>query len=935
MKNSHSSNLLQVEAPRRVSGILLWVSAGALIVCSFIAASAYIYSILTTSVSEHRRHLNAGAYRAQLFLDQREALLRAIAATAVRGEKLSTQSDQAGDAVPRLHAITLPENEGDSEWQLAVTPRMLSGLALANARLMHISVSPASSHVLEYGADGGAVWRLLPDDHISAVVGLMSLPDQALHPVTWLHRSGGDSSTLTAWAPIDRKDVSKGLVGLELNNLQQVLQLPDVLGSSYTLLDSQGSVVLRSADAPAYLAGLQDDYFGLRNESRLPHDIALSKSIGSGGLRVVYSVPVQQLLADANGALLRTLVLEVLFIVLVVSAAYAARRILLLPAQRQYRTLLDSVELNRTLIATAPVGLALVSNADGVVLRENALARRWMDHDAQWRDRIASVDGNTVLASVDLDDRRHVQITSVPLVYRGEAVSLCVVSDVTQQKQTEASLKTARTIAESASQAKTQFLATMSHDIRTPLFGITGTLELLSATVRNANQKRFIELLHRSAAALVRTVNDSLDISRIESGQMVLEKSDFCLLALIDEVIASFIARAEGKGLRLYAVADLPSIGDVAGDPQHIRQILDNLVSNAIKFTDAGQVVLRVKAFTRADGLLQLLFQVSDTGIGVAPESINHLFEPYYRADEALARKVPGTGLGLAISNRLAVLMGGSMHAVSKPGLGTRVSFEVALAKAVGPLRHPQLQGKPVYVAGQSFEVVSNLCRWLSRWGALAVPCTGAMQQMDSDAVLLHAWPPALEAPTGHARQVFLRPASANLDADAARGLVSAPAHALLDIGWAVLRAQQGRGADPADIPVGAEVAALGKRVMVVDDSPISQLVVKAQLDMLGCDVVLADSGQRALLRVDLHDFDAILTDLNMPSMSGFDLAEALRKKGYLGLILGTSADALPDSHGKSWSSGMDAMLVKPLFLSTLREHLRAARRYENKVHVP
>ena len=930
MNTANPTNLLQVEAPRRVPGILLWLSTTALISCSLIAASAYLYSEFTVGVSEYRRHLNDGAYRAQLVLDQREALLRALAATAVHADKHGAQQLQLDRQGPALQALDLPATSDDVSWQLAVTPRMLGGLALADAQLIHTAVAPLRSHVLVVSAAGGMSWVELPQDHIPAAIDSMPLPDHEHRPVTWLHQPGGDASLLAVYAPVDRNNASSGWVGLQLANLQQALQLPELTGINYALLDSHGGVVLRSDHAPAYLDGMQEDHFGLRREQHVPHDIVLSKSIGSGGLRVVYSVPVRQLLDGARGTVLRTLAMELAFVVLVLSAALAAQRLFLAPAQRQHQALLDSVELNRTLIATAPVGLALVNNRDGSVLRQNDLARHWMQHDPGWLERLVVQAGGTCHANVDLDDKRHVQVTSVPLLYRGQQVSLCVVSDITLQKQTEASLVAARTMAERASHAKTEFLATMSHEIRTPLYGLTGTLELLAAAGGDARQRRYHDLLRRSATALVRTVNDSLDLSRIESGHMVLQPGPFCLITLVDETIASFVARAEGKGLRLYAVADIPPIGDVVGDAQHIRQILANLISNAIKFTDAGQVALRVKAFTRADGCLQVIFQVCDTGSGVPADAINHLFDPYYRAGDALSRKVPGTGLGLAISNRLALLMGGSLQAVSQPGLGMRVSLELALAKAeddsAGAHRYPRLQHKPVYVAGLLPEVVANLCRWLSRWGALAVPCTGAMQQMDADAVLLHAWPPAAELPVWSGREVVLRPATTSLHVDGDDAVVSAPAHAMLEIGMAVQRAQLDQVASPV---VKVADAPLALRVMVVDDSPINQLIVKAQLDVLGCEVVLADGGQRALQWVDLDGFDAILTDLNMPSMSGYDLTEALRDRGYRGLILGTSADALPDTQGKWWSAGMDAMLVRPLSLSTLREHLRAAQRPE------
>ncbi|MCL7715562.1 ATP-binding protein [Stenotrophomonas mori] len=932
MHTAHPSKKLQAETPPRMPGILLWLAAAALIACSLMAASAYVYTVLTVGVSEYRRHLNDGAYKAQLYLDQREALLRAIAATSVRGDGLETHPAHAGHDDPQLQPLSLPEPQGTPPWQLAVTRRMLSGLALADVRLIHTTVAPLRSHVLEFDADGAPHWRELPAARIPPAIASMPLPDHERRPITWLRQPGSEAPLLAVYAPMDRRNAGNGWIGLELEALRHRLCLPDMPDVGYILLDSQGSVVLRSAQAPAHLAGLQDDYFGLRNTGRLPHDIALSKGIGSGGLRVVYSVPVRRLLADVRGTLLRTALLELGFIVLVLVAAQAARRLFLVPAQRQHQALLESVELNRTLIATAPVGLAVVDNDDGMVLRENALARRWMDHDDQWRARLARRESAPAHADIDLDDGHHVQVTAVPLAYRGLDVSLCVVSDVTARKQTEASLVAARRMAERASQAKTRFLATMSHEIRTPLYGITGTLELLEAIGGDERQKHYLDLLHRAAAALVRTVDDSLDLSRIESGHMELETSEFCLLSLVDETIAAFAARAESKGLLLYAVADLAPGGSVIGDPRHIRQILGNLVGNAIKFTDAGQVVVRVKAVEHADGRPRFRFHVSDTGPGIEPESLAHLFEPYYRAGSTLSRNVPGTGLGLAISNRLARLMDGTLQVVSQPGIGTRVSLELPLQRGQGnaALRglYPPLLRRPVYVAGLLPEVVDNLCRWLSHWGALAVPCSGPRQRLEPGSVLLHAWPPARELPAWNGRQVVARPASSGREPEVAGTALSAPAHALLGIGWAVHRAQQERSAAAGDA-----AASLGPplrlQVMVVDDSPINQSIVKAQLALLGCTATLADSGADALRHSGLQEFDAVLTDLNMPSMSGYALARTLRAQGYRGLILGTSADALQDTCGRWRAAGMDAMLVKPLFLSTLRGYLQALQRSE------
>lgn len=912
--------------PSRTADALLRLFATTLIACSLLSALTFLYAVLSNSLAEHRRHLNDGAYKAQLFLDQRESLLRAIAATSVPDEEITVR--EPGGSGPHLSPIPLPGVDANgSSWQLAITPRMLRGIELAHARLVHTAISPLQAHVLIDPSGDSPHWEKLPASGIPAGLQFMPLPGAHHRPIMWLHQPGSNEGRLAVYAPVDRRDIQSGWISLELSDLRHALLLPLLPESAYTLLDGRGGIVLQSSNAPRNLAGLNDDFFGFRYEGWFPHDIVLSRAIGTGGLRIAYSIPTSQLLAEARGTIALTVAVEAAFAGLTLLGLHTARRRFIVPAAEQHAALLDSVELNRSLIATAPVGLAVVSHDTSTILLGNRLARSWMQHDHSWRDRMATED-QIVHSGADLDDGRHLQVTAVPLPYRGQRVSLLVATDMTAQKQTEASLITARRVAESASHAKARSLAIMSHEIRTPLYGITGTLDLLSSATTPAQHAYYIDLLHRSSAALVRTVNDSLDLSKIESGHMELESSDFCLLNLIDELISAFAARAESKGLHLYSLADIPSSGSVLGDPRRIRQILGNLVSNAIKFTETGSVVLRVRAFKHLGDRMQIIFQVNDTGAGIEAESIDRLFEPYFRAGSALTRNVPGTGLGLAISNHLAQLMGGSLQVVSRPGQGSSISLQVSLPLGSGSPdgpAPPRLKRTPVFVSGAIPEMVTNLCRWLNRWGAVAQPWHANVHDSGNESVLLQAWPTAPEHPLWRGPKVMARPAGSGVHGVLGDHVITAPAHALLGIGWAVQEAQSNRRPKPAVRRTSATPVPFGLDAMVVDDNPINQLIMKTHLEAIGCRVILADDGPQALQLASQASFDVIITDLNMPEMSGYALAQALRETGYRGQILGTSVDASSVA-GEEWkAAGMDALLIKPIFLSTLREQMSSA----------
>ncbi len=830
---------------------------------------------------------------------------------------------------PSLQRLPLPAQEGLEDWVLLLTPRLLSGLQRSGARLLYSVSGLPHDHAMKPGDNGQPLWVEEPTSQAAALADFATAPLYAHLPVTWLKHADNAQGHLAVYTPIDRTQLGSGWLGLELRDLHKILALDPVLESTYMLLDSYGNLVSQSPNKvqPRQAHIFEQDFFGLDGSGLLDQNIVLSHAIGTGGLRLIYSIPMHKLLRDSRAVLYRATTVELLFVACVLYGVLLIRRRVLLPAQRQQGALIDSVNLNIQLIANAPIGLALVLHEDGTVLRDNRQAQLWMKHDAQWLSRLARSNLDPTHSDARLDNGNTVRVTAVPLIHQGRSASLCVISDITAQKEVEASLIQARQLAENASQAKTQFLATMSHEIRTPLYGITGTLELLNLTELSTQQKHYMDTLQGSVASLSRTVNDSLDLSRIEAGHVELTVRPFCLVQLADEVIATFTARAEAKGLNIYSIVDSELQATVVGDALRIRQVLDNLVSNAIKFTEIGQVVLRVNSVARENNSAYIVFQVSDTGSGVAKEFIPHLFKPYFRPDTKHSRQVPGTGLGLTICSQLAKLMHGSLNAVSLMGLGTSIYFELSLplAPITDAGHYPQLAKRLVYVDGPLPEIVANLCKWLRRWGALALPYTGQEQSALSNSILVRTWPPSKSHAEWQGPQVLAYPADPKHAIDTQAAVYFAQPHSVLGIGHAVQTAQQGLTQHNHALASSQVKPLLGLHVLVVDDNAISQLVVEKQLETLGCQTTLVYEAAQALEKADLFEFDAVLTDLNMPALSGYELAKALKQQGYCGPILGMTADAFPDPQQKWQQAGMDCLLIKPLTLNMLHAQLQSA----------
>ncbi len=495
-----------------------------------------------------------------------------------------------------------------------------------------------------------------------------------------------------------------------------------------------------------------------------------------------------------------------------------------------------------------------------------------------------------------------------PTRYLGQDVTLCVFADVSARAEIESNLERARIAADEANEAKSTFLATMSHEIRTPLYGALGTLELLGLTELTQLQRKYVDRIEASSSILLQIISDILDTSKIEADQLQLEKAPFNPRELVQNCTSSYAAMAQQNGLLLFSCVDAQVPESVLGDAVRIRQILGNLISNAIKFTEAGHVIVRLRSVPGTASQVRLVFEVCDTGVGIEKSLHGELFTPFYLVKNS-SRTARGAGLGLSICWSLARMMSSSIEVWSEPGLGSRFWFELGLetvAQEEEQEEAPALQGARIAVRTPHPELTDNICAWLQRWGGQARAAGAAPVAAHDDELLLDVLLPADSPAPG-----WMGP-HLNLSSPDNRGI---DGHNVLSIGLGIAQVLGGAQRSAGS---GSDLPLFDLRVLVAEDNPVNQVTLRGQLESLGCEVTVADDGEEALALWDISPHDLVLTDVNMPYLNGYELAERLRAEGVACPIVGVTANAMLDEENRCLDAGMNAWLVKPIPLRTL-----------------
>ncbi|WP_368367541.1 ATP-binding protein [Paraburkholderia youngii] len=499
------------------------------------------------------------------------------------------------------------------------------------------------------------------------------------------------------------------------------------------LLDSAGNVILSTAK-PGTGAALRQRILDSRpraaertagNRSHRNGLFMATEEVTNTGWTVVYAFTWRTILRDLGPRLATYIAVMLLVLGFMWLLLLMLDHKLFKPDYERSQRVFESEALNRTMVAAAPSGFALLSFEQGEILLQSNLMRSYelnthpdeprlherllalYDHSPGAPAWQSDLEMPLRLADGRVDD---LLVSMVRTKYRGKDVLLCSFSDITTLKNTERKLDEARAAADAANQAKSAFLAMMSHEIRTPLNAILGNLELLGRSPLSPLQEERVGIVTSSSTALLGIINDILDFSKVESGQMTLESISFDLAQVIREVAAVFEPVAQAKGLEFDCVIDDALAPHYLGDPTRIRQIAMNLVSNAIKFTATGDVLLEVylKDDTAADS--PIVIGVSDTGIGMTPQQQETLFHAFTQADSSIARRYGGTGLGLALCLRLTELMHGTIWVKSELNAGSTfivtLPIPVSAATPVSAAGHTKAESKPTAIDTHAIHIL-------------------------------------------------------------------------------------------------------------------------------------------------------------------------------------------------------------------------------------
>ena len=656
-----------------------------------------------------------------------------------------------------------------------------------NIDLIHIStltgdinfiVSPSAKNRQKIKKDRFWLWR-----NLSQYSQKKTSENQG--KIIWINTSDIHDDRIYMFTPLQNMQNETEWLGISFMPTNELINESSYFEKSKFLLSPAGKIVSsKEKTSNAAQCLINSSHQSLLSDIQnniIPKYLSLNIPLGQPGWELLYCVEWHTVMQQSLSSFAGLLVLIAIVTLLNFSANYSLFRYLMKPEIARFRYLEKRNNRLNNLIESAPVGLGLIRYNNREILLANSLIREWMNCDPDWLNEISSHTEQLTSQEIHLNNGKIYQLSTLVLDEKGEIIIFCLLNDISWVKKKERFLKNAKNNAEAANLAKSMFITTMSHEIRTPLYGMLATLELMYLTPHSEQQHNHLNTLKYAFSSLQRIVNDSLDLSVIEAGKLQLINTLFNPMELAEQVVTFFSAKAESKNLTLYALCDPGIPSTLIGDGMRLRQILDNLINNAIKFTDMGQIILRIKAKKFSLGSVQLMFEVTDSGIGVNQADLPKLFDPFFHTN----RRGVGSGLGLSICLRLVKLMDGTIEAASISEIGTRIAVNITfpLPEDRFELDSIHLPNEVVFVEGAQPEVVNNICDWLCLWGADARPL-----ESESSGMLISAWPQSYRYINWIGPRIIAFPPSADSQLHENAHTTVVTAYSVLDIGRELAR---------------------------------------------------------------------------------------------------------------------------------------------------